>query len=317
MLLGRIEQLQLCDVGGGRLQSSSRGLDSGSDNLGRDGSEHLLTGGKLQCVRWSAQISISATTSGQECIHSKRTLRARMDAQIFKTGPIEFKFVWTTCSSKIMSSRAASQKKGDNHLYFDVQERRVADSGTAMENSSYGVDVRDQSIQQGNGQIRRSKSRPTTSSSRPTNMKHNAYAYAYVSPFIQSAELRAQERARMGAAKRRKQQAEWNSEVAPRGNLFDPTIHKEDIFKLQPRRPKSASDQAGQEADGPVQHNQTNTRHRDDDMVRVGKIDSTMRPKMTMRSSGVRLAFHCTTSISICSVLPFHGALSPSSLSHC
>jgi len=186
------------------------------------------------------------------------------------------------------------RQKGDNHLYFEVHDHIVKDSGTDMNNqSNQSGDVRDQSVQQGNGQVRRVKSKQGRSASRPTNIKHNAYSNAYVSPYIQEAEYRAQERTRKHTedAKKNKPKPGWNSETSPRGNLFDPTLQKQEIFKLGPRKVASDSSRNAMNDNQAVlpDHSHTGTKHRDDDEVRVGRVDPSMRPKLTMRASAVRL----------------------------
>lgn len=183
------------------------------------------------------------------------------------------------------------RRTGGNHLYFEVHDRVIQDSETDMNtNSQQGADVRDQSIQQGNGQVRRMKPKQGSSSSRPAIMKHNAYSNAYISPYIQEAELRAQERTRQHTdAKKKQPRTGWNSETSPRGNLFDPTLQKQEIFKLGPRKVTSDVGQMANNSPAvTTDHVHSHTRHRDNDEVRVGKVDPSFRPKMTMRSSSVR-----------------------------
>lgn len=173
-------------------------------------------------------------------------------------------------------------------MVFEVHERLVRDSETEPYSMSQSVDVRDQSVQSGNGNVRRPNSKKANSKAGPGKFVSNPYSSSYVSPFIQSAERRAIERARQYAAdKLKKPKPDWNSEASPRGNLFDPTIHKEDIFKLRPRIPPSKK--GTQQAQETTEHTRSNTLHQENDAVRVGRIDMKSRPKMTLRSSAVRI----------------------------
>lgn len=76
----------------------------------------------------------------------------------------------------------------------------------------------------------------------------------YVSPFVADALYRAKLRANNAPKAKQSRRAApqqpvdtgggWDSSVS-RNVLFDPTLHKQDIFKLAPKRPSSRRDHAG------------------------------------------------------------------------
>jgi hypothetical protein len=137
--------------------------------------------------------------------------------------------------------------------------------------------MRDASIQQGNGIVRRTSRQP-----RPSTGSKKKWSEKYVSPFILSAEKKAQERARQyQEAKRRIQKPEWNDKFAPTGSLFDPTIHKQEIFKLQPRKKAEEEEQIRAEQQ---LHNRTHTHH---DQNEVVNFKPSGHSRMTIKTSGV------------------------------
>lgn len=176
-------------------------------------------------------------------------------------------------------------RKGTNHLYFiEKQERQPEyDSETANERSfdSHGSEVRDQGVQSGNGNIRQIVPRIRSRGYGSAKVKQSDH-YKYVSPFVQKAEQKAQERARQyKEAKKRQPQPEWNANIAPTGSLFDPTIHKQEIFKLQPRKPAgNVHDQrTTQSASATMRQHETRS-------VETAQSGNS-RSRMTIRSSGV------------------------------
>lgn len=178
-------------------------------------------------------------------------------------------------------------KTGSNHLYFQSQRREVPDydSGNAETGNERSFDsghetsmMRDASIQQGNGIVRRTSRQP-----RPSTGDKKKLNGMYVSPFILSAEKKAQERARQYQdAKRSAQKPEWNDKFAPTGSLFDPTIHKQEIFKLRPRKKVEEEEQKRAEQQ---LHNRTHTHH---DQNEVVNFKPNGHSRMTIKTSGVR-----------------------------
>lgn len=183
---------------------------------------------------------------------------------------------------------------GAPHLYFQTQRREVTgyESGIAETANECSFDsvvntsnLRDVSIQQGDGHIRRP--RTNTSNNRSmTNGNRKKISDKYVSPFILSAEKRAQERARQyQESKRKARRPEWDDHLAPTGSLFDPTIHKQEIFRLQPRR--KTGDGEHRRSDTQQQHQRppaTHVKHHEEEAV-------TFKPngwsRMTIKTSGV------------------------------
>lgn len=101
----------------------------------------------------------------------------------------------------------------------------------------------------------------------------------YVSPFVVMAEQRANERAKLALQARRssRKPREWNSDTsAP--SLFDPNLKKQEIFKLQPRKPSTATDRRELQSRGTVNAADTE---------RPETLAPTAR-KLTMKSFGVR-----------------------------
>jgi hypothetical protein len=140
--------------------------------------------------------------------------------------------------------------------------------------------MRDASIQQGNGMVRRTSKKPNSSAN-----GHQKWTEKYVSPFVQSAERKAKERARlyrMQEAQRRAEKPQWNDKFAPTSSLFDPTIQKQEIFKLQPR--KKVEEEEKRRADQ-QSHNHTHTRH---DAEEVVNFKPNGHSRMTIKTSGVR-----------------------------
>jgi hypothetical protein len=78
-----------------------------------------------------------------------------------------------------------------------------------------------------------------TSKSLNTSKKDS---FKYISPFILIAEQRAKERARKALVlkSRNATTQSWNADTsAP--SLFDPNLKKQELFKIQPRKPKTAT----------------------------------------------------------------------------
>ena len=178
-----------------------------------------------------------------------------------------------------------TKETGSTHLYFQSQRRDILDydSGNAETGNERSFDdgretsiMRDQSIQQGNGLIRRPRISHQTANKKKMNDK-------YVSPFILSAEKRAQERARQyQESKRMQRRPEWNESTAPTGSLFDPTIHKQEIFKIRPRNKIDDKDPRRREQTG--LGNRDRVHHKEEDVV---NFSPNGRSRMVLRTSGV------------------------------
>ena len=106
--------------------------------------------------------------------------------------------------------------------------------------------------------------------------------FKYISPFILIAEQRAKERARKALVLRSRNATtqSWNDDTsAP--SLFDPNLKKQELFKIQPRKPKVAIG-----ANDSI-----------DSITIDGRSSATIRnsssdqkpPKLTIRSLGVKL----------------------------
>lgn len=189
------------------------------------------------------------------------------------------------------SSASMSSSAGTKHFYFQTTRREVnendADAEDHPNNRSFDSvantsNMRDQGIQQGDGGIRRPRSNRTTYIG--SNRK---WTEKYVSPFVLLAEQRARERARQHKLSRAQpQRPAWDDKIAPTGTLFDPTIHKQEIFKIQPRN-KAAEPEVTQltvrKHRAPSTQNM-HVRHQAEDAVQF-KPNGWSR--MTIKTSGV------------------------------
>lgn len=178
--------------------------------------------------------------------------------------------------------------KSTNQLYFVEKQEKDFDNECGNGETSFAShrsEMRDQGIQSGNGNIRQIVPKRKVKSNPSTKIKQSDH-YKYVSPFIQSAELKAKQRAEqyLTAKRREKQRNDWNSNIAPTGSLFDPTIHKQEIFKLQPRNRSSTEN-----IQNVVHRNFANSQGHEDASaaLTVNQLNNG-RARMTMRSSGVR-----------------------------
>lgn len=192
----------------------------------------------------------------------------------------------------ILSSKMATSepKRGTNHLcYVEKQERQAdydtgdGDTGNERSFDSHGSQMRDQGIQSGNGNIRRIAPRQMKSTTKPAAKITQSQHWKYESPYVQAAKLIAQARANQhkdARNKQQRQQREWNTNSAPTGSLFDPTIHKQEIFKLQPRNRASIETKQG-----------TNTATRNNsaqqDQENNSLSNNNARTRITMRASSV------------------------------
>jgi hypothetical protein len=182
-----------------------------------------------------------------------------------------------------------------NHFYFQTQRKEAGgyDSGngeTANDRSFDSVmnasNMRDQTIQQGDGTIRRPRSnRPAIPGAQ------RKWSEPYISPYVLLAEQRARERTAQRKRQLAQQQRErpaWDDHAAPSGSLFDPTIHKQEIFKLKPRNnaQEGLAEHSREVTRGipkqraPIKH----VAHQENDMVNF-KPNGWSR--MTIKTSGV------------------------------
>lgn len=193
---------------------------------------------------------------------------------------------------------------GSKNLYFRSEYRDSTDydSGAAETGNERSFDsgngtMRDQSIQQGNGLIRR-----TTRKSNSTVGKKKINDNKYISPFILSAEKKAQERARLyQEQKRRQRRPEWNDRPVQSGSLFDPSIHKQEIFKIEPRRKTTESinnnkhEQYYEDRQRPHSTSRLDPRN---SSIDDGRVRNPGRSGMTIRTQGVSLI--CIVMLYIC-----------------
>ena len=187
---------------------------------------------------------------------------------------------------------------GSKHLYFEVNQRPMTEEVVHSNYRTAGIvqdqdtsfGTRDQSVQEGNGLIRRTSRRLNTSKSSGSRVnqarpfrKHTDQTY--ISPFILLAEKRAQERAQQqlqpADIRRHKKATDWDTNTSAT-RLFDPTIHKQEIFKLPPRRPA----QKGNKTEN------TNTNNYDqEDQNQASELkqsnSATGKSRMTIRTTGV------------------------------
>jgi hypothetical protein len=146
-----------------------------------------------------------------------------------------------------------------------------------LSSSMLSVNTRDQSIQEGNGLIRRMNSSYISTKSVGNKLKKRGDS-SYVSPYIKLAEQRAQDRVASAKKSSKKKplkvDLEWDPKTTPNA-LFDPTIRKQDIFRLQPRTrtPNSSSflKQDSLRSDSPA----------------LGRNFGSLGKHLTMRTSGV------------------------------
>lgn len=102
-----------------------------------------------------------------------------------------------------------------------------------------------------------------------TKQKHTDYSY--ISPFILLAEKRANDRIQQRKQViRNKQTKEWNQNTST-NSLFDPTIKKQDIFKIQPKKTNTAMSKLNDENTTPIVDN---------------------KQRLTIKTTGVRFIYY-------------------------
>ena len=112
-------------------------------------------------------------------------------------------------------------------------------------------------------------------------------SFKYISPFILIAEQRAKERARKALVMKSRNSTtqSWNADTsAP--SLFDPNLKKQELFKIQPRKPKSATVNQDDKAGA---NDSVDSITIDGPSVMVGNLSPDKKPtKLTIRSHGVK-----------------------------
>jgi hypothetical protein len=123
--------------------------------------------------------------------------------------------------------------------YSDVEHPPIQLEGTKYSNASPSVQMLPHSPQHKNTNRRVSTK---TAISKQKNSKNSKY----VSPFIRDAEERAQLRSKAALSIQRKQrsrQDDWNIDSSV-PSLFDTTLKKQEIFRIEPRKPERAPDKS-------------------------------------------------------------------------